>query len=366
MNIMHTTNHRYTCGHVIPKPKGKEPTKVCEWCLKGNLISAADFEAMLRGEPVNKMQSANHPTEDQLHDAEWWAENAPEGATHYSWWCDRFFLESERGWLIDNDGVEWVDAFFERPKYQSAVAKPWDWSQSPEWAQAVAECGISRIYVWIGEDKYRYVAHDATDAYYFGGSNLQKSDCSIVEVRPEASKAAIESLAIAKLPPFLRGLERGLTMVSRVTCKHGSENGMPACPPGESCFDSESREPESQEWDDGLPPIGLKCEVRYRHPGTEYSTWFENAVFKGGYDSKIWFSAEIDPPFTKEMVLPSHDVEFRPKAQQDQKSEREEVVWKAYDYLAENFNFEEDLVLDFVGGLYDAGMLRKGEGSERQ
>ena len=79
-------------------------------------------------------------------------------------------------------------------------------------------------------------------------------------------------------------------------------------------------QPKEVEWVDGLPPVGVECEVRFRTDG-EWTDWFSNGKLKAGYDSKIWFSHDFG-----ECVYPAHDIEFRkPESPEDKaKREREE------------------------------------------
>ena len=69
-----------------------------------------------------------------------------------------------------------------------------------------------------------------------------------------------------------------------------------------------------------LPPKGERCLVKVRNGGS----WSKPDVgmFKGGFDSKVWVKhGDLD------LVVPAHDVEFKPiKSPQEQ--EREEFINK--------------------------------------
>jgi hypothetical protein len=91
---------------------------------------------------------------------------------------------------------------------------------------------------------------------------------------------------------------------------------------------------ETAEWVDGLPPIGVECEVRYRKAGGW--VYWAAGMFKAGFDSKMWFKYG-----GKEYVNPAHDIEFRPKQptpEQIEADKRKEIV--------------EDMRRD-IGGLMD-------------
>tara|TARA_B100001105_G_scaffold251623_1_gene241699 strand:- start:2415 stop:2837 length:423 start_codon:yes stop_codon:yes gene_type:complete len=76
---------------------------------------------------------------------------------------------------------------------------------------------------------------------------------------------------------------------------------------------------EQLEWNgEGLPPVGAKCEVRFRTEDDEWTDWFSNGKLKAGYDSKLWFSHDFG-----DCVYPAHDVEFRKPETQEEKKERE-------------------------------------------
>ena len=82
---------------------------------------------------------------------------------------------------------------------------------------------------------------------------------------------------------------------------------------------------EQVEWNgEGLPPVGVECEVRFRTDG-EWTDWFSNGKLKAGYDSKLWFSHDFG-----DCVYPAHDVEFRKAETPEAKQEREELE-AAYD-----------------------------------
>ena len=77
------------------------------------------------------------------------------------------------------------------------------------------------------------------------------------------------------------------------------------------------------EWVNGLPPVGVECEVRFRTDG-DWTDWFSKGKFKAGYDSKIWFSHEFG-----DCVYPAHDIEFRKPETEAERIEREELARKA-------------------------------------
>lgn len=73
---------------------------------------------------------------------------------------------------------------------------------------------------------------------------------------------------------------------------------------------------ETGEWVNGLPPVGLECNVRYR--GQSFWTNWAKGCFKAGHDSKIWIQYAME-----NLVLPAHDVEFSPILTPAQAEERE-------------------------------------------
>lgn len=71
----------------------------------------------------------------------------PEGATHYSFWVEEFFkLENGEFW-VDNNGIEWVQAFIPRPT-------------SPEWVNGLppvgCECEINPHGEWFKATVHGY------------------------------------------------------------------------------------------------------------------------------------------------------------------------------------------------------------------
>lgn len=122
---------------------------------------------------------------------------------------------------------------------------------------------------------------------------------------------------------------------------------------------SRPAKPPAPEWDgEGLPPVGLTNKeftlmtrisvARNESPKTTYQVvahYNGKAVIAG----KSW-----EQEFSH--IVPAKDC--RPLRTKEQR-ERDETVWPAYDYLADNYNFEVDSVFDLVNALYDAGMLRK-------
>jgi hypothetical protein len=114
-----------------------------------------------------------------------------------------------------------------------------------------------------------------------------------------------------------------------------------------SCFNhhkwcvnlSDLRSQLELEWENGLPPVGVECEVRFRTDG-EWTDWFDKAKLKAGYDSKLWFSHSFG-----DVVLPAHDVEFRPTETPEQKAarEREEAAIHIHDVANEAFFAEKTM-----------------------
>lgn len=91
---------------------------------------------------------------------------------------------------------------------------------------------------------------------------------------------------------------------------------------------------DKKEWNgEGLPPVGELCEVRFRADG-EWSDWFSDAVFKAGFDSKLWFAHNFG-----DCVYPANDVEFRKIGETERLAKRNEAgrdLYVLYTQLAIN------------------------------
>ena len=59
-----------------------------------------------------------------------------------------------------------------------------------------------------------------------------------------------------------------------------------------------------------LPMVGIKCEAAWNIQEGFSIIHYEwtKGVFKGGYNSKIWFGTDDH----KEVIVPAHDIKFRP------------------------------------------------------
>ena len=83
------------------------------------------------------------------------------------------------------------------------------------------------------------------------------------------------------------------------------------------------------EWDgEGLPPVGLVCEARYRLHGDDWTGWFECRM-QAGYLHKIWIYETTN---LVDHVIPAHDLEFRKPLTQAEKAAiaREEAAKDFY------------------------------------
>lgn len=107
--------------------------------------------------------------------------------------------------------------------------------------------------------------------------------------------------------------------------------------------------PESQEWVDGLPPVGCECEVQTA--GIDSGHWQPVKVIVYSH-GKVWLQKVGGEVCVDDWVTSVESVVFRPlKTDAEQKrDERNELLVRALEI------FERGGLL----GLYDAGMLRKG------
>lgn len=134
--------------------------------------------------------------------------------------------------------------------------------------------------------------------------------------------------------------------------RHYALSGATCCIPRPQPTDAKRR----QEWVDGLPPVGVTCEVE--DPSTGY--WNRITVTAVGQNKLLAKSETFPNEFALNLTC-----RFRP-LKTDAEREREEVIEAALacidqDYSAQPSATISEYVENAVIQLYDAGMLRKGD-----
>ena len=102
-----------------------------------------------------------------------------------------------------------------------------------------------------------------------------------------------------------------------------------------------------QEWKDGLPPVGVECEMMYLLPQYERTESFEKVLVKSYYEGQVWFQNTDN----LEVVVPLSECEFRPIKSQAEKEREEFALEMCKD--SGMFGYGENLTAQDAREIYD-------------